>query len=74
LLGISYSDCMLHWPAGRRATDGVWAPAWYNAVEQSTGFESPRATEQRAADLPDELKRIADAAKPHYDWLARHKL
>jgi hypothetical protein len=71
-LGIAYSDCMLHWAAGRRTTDGVWAPAWYSAVEQSTGFESPQANEQ--VSLPAELRRIADAARPHYEWLARHKL
>src|SRR5262249_53250509 len=36
-LGIPYTPAMLSWPPGRRATDGVWAPAWYDAVEQSTG-------------------------------------
>jgi hypothetical protein len=71
-LGISYSDCMLHWAQGRRATDGVWAPAWYNAVEQSTGFESPGTGER--ARLSPQLERIADEARPHYEWLARHKL
>ncbi len=25
--GIAYTDVMLSWPAGRRKTDGVWAPA-----------------------------------------------
>src|SRR5688572_28702495 len=29
-LGIEYTEAMLSWPAGRRATDGVWAPAWYS--------------------------------------------
>lgn len=42
-LGIAYSDRMLTWPAGPRASDGVWAPHWYAAVWQSTGFERPRA-------------------------------
>jgi len=32
-LGIDYTDAMLHWPPGRRASDGVWAPAWYDAVD-----------------------------------------
>ena len=41
-LGIGFSGAMLSWPAGRRATDGVWAPAWYDQVEKSTGFEAPR--------------------------------
>ena len=63
---------MLSWPAGRRATDGVWAPAWYNAVEQSTGFGPPPAPDALA--LPDELRRIADAARPHYEALAAHRL
>jgi hypothetical protein len=71
-LGIEYTDAMLSWSAGRRATDGVWAPAWYNAVEQSTGFEAPRA--QLDIALPDELRRIADDARPHYEALAAHRL
>ena len=71
-LGIVYADAMLSWPAGRRETDGVWAPAWYAAVEQSTGFEPPR--EQAQVRLPDDLQRIADAARPHYEIMAAHKL
>jgi hypothetical protein len=63
---------MLHWPAGRRATDGVWAPAWYGAVENSTGFEAPKST--TAIELPPHLKKIADQAQPHYEALARHRL
>ena len=72
-LGIAYTDAMLRWPAGRRETDGVWAPAWYDAVERSTGFEAPRAGRARAT-LSGDLQRIADAARPHYESLARHKL
>lgn len=71
-LGIAYTDAMLTWPAGKRSTDGVWAPAWYAAVERSTGFEAP-ATSAREA-LPDELQRVADAARPHYEALAAHRL
>ncbi len=71
-LSIDYTDAMLSWPRGRRATDGVWAPAWYNAVEQSTGFGPPPAP--LAAPLPDELQRVADAARPHYEALAAHRL
>jgi hypothetical protein len=72
-LGISYTDSMLSWPAGRRETDGVWAPAWYGAVEQSTGFAAPSATSSEAK-LPDSLARIADEARPHYEALRAHKL
>jgi hypothetical protein len=62
-VGIGFSEAMLSWPPGRRPSDGVWAPAWYSAVETSTGFGPP----QREAcfdDLPDGLKRIAEAARP----------
>jgi len=71
-LAIPFDEAMLRWPAGRRASDGVWAPAWYEAVERSTGFAGPErpATEP----LPDELRRIADAARPHYEALARFKI
>jgi hypothetical protein len=71
-LGIDYTDAMLSWPAGRRDTDGVWAPAWYNAVERSTGFESP--VSKAPAAISGELQAIAEAARPHYEALARHRL
>jgi hypothetical protein len=72
-IGIPFSDAMIAWPAGRRASDGVWAPVWYDAVEQSTGFAAAgRAVTYE--DLPDGLKPIADAARPYYDRLARHRL
>lgn len=71
-LDIPWTVAMLSWPAGRRDTDGVWAPAWYDAVEKSTGF-GPPPTQARPA-LPDNLRRIADLARPHYDALAKWKL
>ena len=72
-LGVAYTPVMLRWPPGRRASDGVWAPAWYDAVERSTGFGPPRA-EVSFDDLDDALKPIAAAARPIYEALARHKL
>jgi hypothetical protein len=72
-LGIAFSEAMLSWPAGRRATDGAWAPVWYASVERSTGFAPPREGATRA-QLPNRLKLIADEARPHYEKLLRHKL
>ena len=71
-LGIEFSAAMLSWPPGRRDTDGVWAPAWYDAVEKSTGF-APAAADEGAV-LPTELQHIADAAWPHYEALLRFRL
>jgi hypothetical protein len=71
-LDIPFVDEMLHWPAGRRDTDGAWAPAWYDAVERSTGFAAPRPPVIEA--LRDDLKSIALAARPYYERLRPHRL
>ena len=71
-LGIPFTSAMLSWPSGRRDTDGVWAPAWYESVERSTGFTAP--ANHPAVTLPDRLQRIADEARPHYEALARYRL
>ena len=71
-LNIPYTGAMLHWPAGRRDTDGVWAPAWYESVERTTGFTA--AATPAPCELPDSLKRIADLAQPHYAVLVAHRL
>ena len=58
---------------GRRATDGPWAPHWYQAVEASTGFGPPER-EKLAGDLSAEARRLADRCRPYYDRLARHRI
>ena len=72
-LDIPFSPAMLAWPAGRRASDGVWAPAWYDAVERSTGFAAPRPP-PRPDDLDPALRAVARQARPYYDRLAAHRL
>lgn len=72
-LGIPFSEKMLSWPAGRRDSDGVWAPAWYDAVERSTGF-TPPVRIATIDDLPDDLKSIAEAARPYYERMAKYRL
>lgn len=71
--GISFSDSMLAWPPGRRASDGAWAPAWYDQVERSTSF-APARREVALADLREDLKSVAEAARPLYERLSRHCL
>ena len=71
-LGIPFDDAMLSWPAGPRDSDGVWAPAWYDSVWRSTGFEAPRR--EAYPPLPDDLQRIAEAARPHYEALLAHRV
>ena len=70
-LGIDYDPGMLAWPAGRRESDGVWAPYWYSSVEASTGFAKP-ADGQPV--LRDELRPVWEAAVPLYEEMAKHRL
>ncbi len=65
-LGVPFMEQMLHWPAGPKPFDGVWAPHWYGAVHRSTGFEDP---EGPLPDLPPDYARLAEAALPYYDRL-----
>jgi hypothetical protein len=72
-LGIDFTDAMLNWPAGQRSSDGVWAPAWYDAVERSTGFAAARPP-VAPNDLDPRLRPIAEAARPYYEKLARFRI
>jgi hypothetical protein len=69
-VGVEFSVSMLHWPAGPRTTDGAWAPAWYDAVERSSGFARPRSY----PPLDGHLGSIAETVRPHYERLARYNL
>ncbi len=71
-LEIPFTEKMLRWPTGPRASDGIWAPAWYDAVLRSTGFAPQKTSAPKP--LCDELRKIADAARPYYRRLAAHKL
>ena len=70
-LGIPFSERMLHWPAGSRDTDGVWAKHWYAAVEQSTGFER---YQPKTPVLDDFQAQLSARCRPFYAALAPHRL
>jgi hypothetical protein len=65
-LGIDFSERMLHWPKGPRASDGVWAPHWYAHVWESTGFELPA---ERNIELSGEAADVAESCRAHYERL-----
>jgi hypothetical protein len=70
-LDIKFLPAMLHWPAGKRDTDGAWGPAWYQSVWASTGFHVPS---QGRVALSPALQAIADQAKPIYEALSGYRL
>ncbi len=71
-LGVEWlPEHMLHWPAGRRDSDGVWAPHWYQSVEASTGFAP---YQQREPALSGKHLALAEAMAPYYQALAAQRI
>lgn len=70
-LQLPFDDHMLHWPAGPRPEDGVWAKHWYAGVHQSTGF---LPYEEKKIELPLHLEALAQECLPYYQALYEHAL
>ncbi len=74
-LGVAFDPAMLTWPAGPRASDGVWGAHWYGRVNQSTGF----APYQPPGSVPTGLKGgglegIVAECRPYYERIYAHRL
>jgi hypothetical protein len=69
-IDLDFTEAMLSWPKGQHPDDGVWAPHWYGAIFDTTGFAPP---DDKAITLPDHLRSIADEARPFYERMAAHK-
>ena len=70
-LGLNFMDRMLHWPAGGRETDGLWAAHWYDSVSDSTGFRPYR---QREEELGPGLETVLAACLEPYEALHARRL
>lgn len=69
-LGLEFDRRMLHWQAGPRHEDGIWAPHWYHAVHRSTGFAPYRPK----SDFPEALRGLLSECMPWYDRLYENAL
>ena len=70
-IGIDFSLTMLSWPKGPRESDGIWAPYWYEGVQDSTGFQ-PYA--YREVILDNDLIEIYDNCMNHYDAIHQKRI
>ena len=70
-IGVPFLPSMLHWDAGGRDTDGIWAKHWYDAVNRSTGFHPYRPKGEK---VPDALEELHRQCNEHFEVLSRHKL
>lgn len=71
---VPFSESMLHWPAGTRASDGVWAPHWYAAVERTTGFEPINEVPLEEVPVPAGCEAMCAEAEEVYARLLEHAL
>ncbi|MCH8943204.1 MAG: sulfotransferase family protein [Proteobacteria bacterium] len=69
-IGLDFDARMLHWQAGPKTEDGVWAPHWYQSVHESTGFTRYK----RKSRFPDHLKELLNVCRPWYEKLYEHAL
>ncbi len=70
-IGVSFAPEMLSWNTGGHPADGVWAPHWYGAVWDSTGFAG---AEGPIPEVPANLRPVLEAAMPHYEAMAAQKI
>lgn len=70
-LGIPFYEEMLSWPAGKRGSDGIWAPHWYASVEASTGFTPWKPKDEQ---VPAELETLCLECEEIYLQLAASKM
>lgn len=70
-LGVPFTEKMLSWPPGARATDGVWGRHWYANVNKSTGFA---AYVPKSVEIAGELREILRECEPLYARLAAERI
>lgn len=70
-VGLAFTEAMLSWPPGPRATDGIWSKYWYGSVTDSTGFVPYRP---KQVELTPELEALAAQCQPFYRTLHDHRL
>lgn len=63
---IKFDRAMLHWQAGAKSYDGVWAKYWYKNVHNSTGFEKQKTSDR---ELPDNFNFLYEESRIYYERL-----
>ena len=70
-VGVEFSESMLSWQPGLRATDGVWAKYWYAEVAKTTSFQPYRA---RDYQVPERLRETYERCRECYEGLYQYRL
>jgi hypothetical protein len=70
-LDIPFTEAMLSWEPGPRATDGIWAKHWYAAVERTTTFQPYKP---KPDPVPDHLSDLLELCNGIYKELHAQRL
>ena len=70
-IDLPFDPAMLHWPAGARPEDGIWASHWYGAVHKSTGFAGAEGPLPKLSEADQPLLK---QAFPHYKILYNQRI
>jgi hypothetical protein len=70
-VGVTFDECMLHWEAGPRETDGIWGRYWYDAAWRSTGFQPYRPKDE---PVPPRLHDVLAHCEALYEVLHAHRI
>jgi len=70
-IDLPFDPAMLHWPAGARPEDGIWASHWYGAVHKSTGFAG---AEGPLPKLSETDQPLLGQALPYYKTLYNQRI
>jgi hypothetical protein len=70
-INLPFDHAMLSWPKGGHPQDGPWAPHWYPAVWNSTGFAG---SEGPLPEIEGDLQAVLAEAMPYYTRLETDKI
>ncbi|MBQ0786458.1 MAG: sulfotransferase family protein [Oceanihabitans sp.] len=70
-IGIPFDENMLHWEAGARKEDGIWAKYWYANIHKSTGY---LAYTPKSETFPERLEPLLKECMPHYNKLLKYAI
>jgi hypothetical protein len=70
-IGLPFDEAMLHWPAGPKPEDGVWAKYWYQNVHNSTGFTPYKP---KTDPFPDRLRPLLAECQPYYERMLTYAI
>jgi hypothetical protein len=69
-LNLCWDPKMMHWEAGLKSYDGIWATYWYPSVKTSTGFKKTIHQDK----FSDIVLKFAAKAEDSYKELLTYKI